>query len=67
MHLGPQGIEPRSVVPETTVLSVELQARLSAPCNVPSKETCSARVGRCFRNWWRVLPGSLGNQGSIRG
>lgn len=26
-HLGPQGIEPRSVVPETTVLSVELQAR----------------------------------------
>ena len=27
-QLGPQGIEPRSVVPETTVLSVELQARV---------------------------------------
>ena len=42
--LGPQGIEPRSVVPETTVLSVELQAHFSARCIVSSMETYCARM-----------------------
>ncbi len=31
--IGPQGIEPRSVVPETTVLSVELQAPFKGLAN----------------------------------
>ena len=30
--VGPQGIEPRSAVPETAVLSIELQARFQ--CDV---------------------------------
>ena len=53
IHLGPQGIEPRSVVPETTVLSVELQARsgrrlpvgrldsvCGGPCGCTSRPQC---------------------------
>ena len=55
--LGPQGIEPRSVVPETTVLSVELQAHFSARYTVSSMETYCARMvvaaatgGECYPN-----------------
>ena len=55
--IGPQGIEPRSVVPETTVLSVELQAHFSARYTVSSMETYCARMvvaaatgGECYPN-----------------
>ena len=49
-QLGPQGIEPRSVVPETTVLSVELQARVRSRLLLGrSRRLDSVRGGLCLR------------------
>ena len=63
--LGPQGIEPRSVVPETTVLSVELQARFSVQYTVSSIQTYCARGIVAAATGGAVSPESSRNQGPI--